>query len=404
MLFAGYPLVLADPSFRALFLVLLLAGTASAMAMAYTSVWASETFGIGPQAVGMVFVVSGLAGALGNPMLGLLSDRFGWRRPLIVGQLAVVSLAYAGYTLVTDFAAALGLVALSSFSIMGLALAVVNDIVTSMPELEKRNAVRILAAERTAWSIGVILGPVVAATIVSAAGGTRPVFAVAALIQIVTIGVVYTTRAKAVARPRAQGASRGNQATPSSPPIRKAAMGALIVALVLVMLPTQTRTMYLPLFVTTLLREPPGMVGPLFTATAIVAVATMPYIGAAADRFGAHRVLYLGALVGFGYCVLQAVSATYPQTLASQLLIGFGIALWSTSALIYLQQLMSGRAGAAGGLYVAASQVTPLLAGLLLGPIAETSGIPAAFAATAVLCLVALVLLVRARRALAASR
>ena len=55
-LLAGYPLVLAGRSFRALFLLLLLAGTASGMAMSYVSVWASETFAIGPQAVAMLFV------------------------------------------------------------------------------------------------------------------------------------------------------------------------------------------------------------------------------------------------------------------------------------------------------------------------------------------------------------
>ena len=175
-----------------------------------------------------------------------------------------------------------------------------------------------------------------------------------------------------------------------------------MLALVLIMLPTQTRTMYLPLFVTTLLREPPGMVGPLFTVTAVVATMTMPHIGAAADHFGAQRVLYLGSIVGFAYCILQAASATYPQILACQLLIGFGIALWSTSALIYLQQLMAGQAGIAGGLYVAVSQITPLLGGALIGPIAEGLGIPAAFGATAILSLVALLLLARAHRSLAA--
>ncbi len=400
-LLAGYPLVLANPPFRALFLVLLLGGTAFAMAMAYTSVWASETFSIGPRDVAMVFVVSGLAGAICNPLLGLLSDRLGRRRQLIVGQLAVVSLAYLGYTQVADFAVALGLVAFASFSIMGLALAMVDDLVGTMPALEKRDASRIVAAERTAWSIGVILGPVIAAAIVTATGDTQAVFAAAALIQVGTIAVVCMAPGKPTTRPRVPRGDGSAKADPSSP-LRPVAVGCLFLAIVLVMLPTQTRTMYLPLFVTTVLGEPPGMVGPLFTVTAVTAVLTMPYVGAAADRFGAQRVLYFGALVGFAYCALQTVSTTYPQILAGQLLVGFGIALWSTAALIYLQQLMSGRAGAVGGLYVAASQVTPLVGGLLLGPIAEVSGIPATFAATAGLCLLALLLLAMAHRALAA--
>ena len=88
------------------------------------------------------------------------------------------------------------------------------------------------------------------------------------------------------------------------------------------------------------------------------------------------------------------------------MLIGFGIALWSTSSLIYLQRLLPGRAGMAGGLYVATQQFTPVVSGLLLGPIAESRGIPAAFVATAALGAVALILLAGcpsvARHALAA--
>lgn len=400
MLFAGYPLVLSNPPFRALFLVLLFGGSAFSMSMAYTSVWASETFNIGPQAVAMVFVVNGVAGVIGNPLLGLLSDRLGWRRRLIAAQLAVVSLAYLGYTQVTDYSIALVLVALTSFSIMGLVLAMVNDLIASMPGLDRLSASRIVAAERVAWSMGIIIGPVIAAAVVSALGSTPPVFVAAALIQVATIGLVFMTRAKPAAQQRAGRTQRDSGEKASLPSLLSVAMGGLLVAMMLVMLPTQARTMFLPLFVTTVLGEPPGMVGPLFTVTATMAVVTMPYVGEAANRFGSHRILYIGALVGFTYCVLQAVCSTYTQALAVQLLIGFGIALWSTSGLIYLQQLMPGRAGAAGGLYVAAFQVTPIVGGLLLGPIAESYGISAAFAVTAALSLAALVLLARAHRAL----
>jgi predicted MFS family arabinose efflux permease len=63
------------------------------MAMSYTSVWASETFGLGPQGVAMMFVVSGAAGAIGNPLLALASDRVGSRRRFVVG-LAIVAAAH----------------------------------------------------------------------------------------------------------------------------------------------------------------------------------------------------------------------------------------------------------------------------------------------------------------------
>ncbi|MCL4465207.1 MAG: MFS transporter [Chloroflexi bacterium] len=398
---AGYPDVFAAPPFRSLFFVLLLCGTASGMSMSYVSVWAANTFGIGPQAVAMLFIASGMTGAIANPLLGLLSDRRGWRRQLIVGQLALMSLAYLGYTQATTYAVGVGLVAFSGLGVMGLAMAMVNDFVRALPETERRNVARILAVERTGWSIGIIIGPAGAAAIVTTAGGTLPVFVAAAAIQLVAGALVCTLRTGTATRRRATSVSTGAESARSSASIPTMALVQLVAALVLVMLPSQTRTMYLALFVTKVLGEPAGTVGPLFALNAVVAVLTMPYVGAAADRFGAHRVLYVGVLVGIVYCTLQTFAASYAQTLAIQTLIGFGIALWSTSALIYLQQLMPARAGTAGGLYIAVQQLAPVLSGLLLGPIAEALGIPSAFAATAALGVAALALFATAHRAVA---
>ena len=60
--------------------------------MSYTSVWAATTFGLGAQGVAMLYVVSGIAGAIGNPLIGLYSDRLRLRRPFVVGQLIVCAL------------------------------------------------------------------------------------------------------------------------------------------------------------------------------------------------------------------------------------------------------------------------------------------------------------------------
>lgn len=411
-LLAGYPLVLAAPSFRALFFVLLLAGTAQGMVMAYVAVWASETFGLGPQGVAMLFVVSGVAGAIGNPALGLASDRLGKRRLLIAAQLVVTATTYVGYTQASSYPMALGLVAFSGFGVMGLTLAIVHDLIRALPESDRRNAARILATERTGWSIGIILGPAAAAAIVTAAGDTRPAFIAAALTQLVAVAVVSRVPEIAVGRGapstapvkkgEASGSERNGRVEDGAPWTvgRQLALAVLVGGLILLTLPAQTRTMYLPLFVTQVLGEARGTVGPLFTLNAMTAVAMMPHVGSLADRFGTQRILYLGALVGVCYCTLQSVAGSYSQTLLIQVLIGLGIAFWSTSSLLYLQQLLPERAGVAGGLYLTAQQLTPVVSGLLLGPIAEVHGIPAAFSTTAVLALLAGVLLACAHRSL----
>src|SRR5688572_28950469 len=125
------------------------------MAMSYTSVWAAETFGLGPQGVAMMFVVSGAAGAVGNPVLGFLSDRTGSRRPFVVGQLIVTGIAYLGYSAAQSYELGLFLVAFSGFGIMGMTLAGVGDHVRSEPKLHGPVGLRVLSTERTAWAMGI---------------------------------------------------------------------------------------------------------------------------------------------------------------------------------------------------------------------------------------------------------
>lgn len=377
-----------------LFLVLLVSGTAAGMALAYTAVWASESFSIGPQAVAILFVVSGLTGVIINPLLGLLSDKIGHRRYLIAGQLVLTSIAYLGYTQATTYEMALGLVAVSGLGVMGVVLAMVDDLVGGIPEVSRGEVAQILAAERTGFSIGIILGPAIAAAIVSLTGGTHAVFVTAAVIQVAACGLVFKAPEKvSPGRPR-RPATTTTAGVSTRAPGRKVGMGVFLVGLMLLMLPAQTRNMYLPLFVTRVLGEAPGTVGPLFTLNACVAVITMPYVGVASDRIGAHRLLYIGACAGAAYCLAQSVAGTYGQTLAIQMMVGFAIALWSAASLIYLQRLMPENAGMAGGLYVAVQQFTPVVSGLILGPVAEGAGIPMAFAVTGGLSLVALALLV----------
>lgn len=366
------------------------------MSLSYTAVWASETFGLGPQAVAIFFVVAGAAGAIGNPLIGLASDRLGRRRPFVVGQLAISSLALIGYTRAESYELGLFLVAFSGFGVMGLALTTVGDIVRARGDLGGGRGLRVLSTERTAWAMGIIIGPAVAATIVATTADVRPAFAGAAALQMIA-GILAWRTADPPRRPRSADTHRGD----AWPRRRTAALAMLVVGLIFVALPSQARNMYIPLFITQVLAQPASAVGPAFTLNAMIAVMAMPHMGTLANRIGAQRVLYLAIAVGLAYCLLQANARSYPATLAIQSLMGITIALWSTGGLIYLQQLMPERGGMAGGLYLTVQQVTPMVSGLVLGPIAGSFGVPSAFTATAVLLALAILLIVPAHRALA---
>jgi MFS family permease len=389
--------VFGDPLFRRLFLILLFAGSAQGMAMSYTSVWAASTFDLGPQAVAWLFVVSGIVGAIGNPLIGMLSDRLATRRPFVVGQLLVCSAAFVGYTQARTYEAALALVAFAGFGVMGLVLTTVADVARGRAELPERTRLSVLSTERTAWAMGIIVGPAVAAVLVTVFDNdVRPIFLGAAVLQIVAAVMAWSIQEPSTGRARASAASIDRW-----PIGRQAALAVLVVGMVFLALPSQTRNVYMPLFVTQVLGQPFGAVGPAFTINAMTAVLAMPHVGALSNRIGAQRVLYLAIGVGFAYCALQSLATSYAATMAIQCLIGITISLWSTGALIYLQQLMPGRSGVAGGLYLTVQQVTPIVTGLVLGPIAEVYGVRATFSTSAALLLIGTPLLVLAHRAIA---
>jgi predicted MFS family arabinose efflux permease len=366
------------------------------MAMSYTSVWAATTFGLGPQGVAMLYVVSGIVGAIGNPLIGLYSDRLRLRRPFVVGQLIVCALALLGYTQTRSYEVALFLVAFSGFGVMGLTLTTVGDVARSRGDLPPAAVLRILSTERTAWAMGIIVGPAVAALIVTLTGDDlRPIFVGAAALELLAAGWAWS-----IAEPSRHGAARPRVGG-AWPRGRQVGLALLVVGMIFLALPAQTRNMYMPLYVTQVLGQPFGAVGPAFTLNACTAVLVMPHVGALSGRIGAQRVLYLGIGVGCLYCALQSVAPTYLFTLLLQCLIGITISLWSTGALIYLQALLPDRSGVAGGLYLTVQQLTPVVSGLALGPIAAAYGIGATFATTAALQVLALVLLVAAHRAVA---
>jgi MFS family permease len=370
------------------------------MVTSYTSVWAASTFGLGPQGVAMLYVVSGIVGAIGNPLIGLYSDRIGRRRPFVVGQLVVCSIALLGYTQAHSYEMALFVVAFSGFGVMGLSLTSVADAARARGDLEPTTVLRILSTERTAWAMGIIVGPAVAAAIVTLTGeDLRPIFVGAAGLQLLAAAWAWSLR-ESPPTATTRAARLGAQ----WPRGRQAALALLVLGMIFLALPAQTRNMYMPLFVTQVLGQPFAAVGPAFTINAFTAVLIMPHVGALSSRIGAQRVLYLGIGVGFVYCTLQSVATTYLVTLLIQCLIGVTISLWSTGALIYLQQLMPDRSGAAGGLYLTVQQLTPVLSGLVLGPIAEQYGIRATFSTTAALLLVSAGILIVAHRAVARPR
>ncbi|HEY8477143.1 MAG TPA: MFS transporter, partial [Chloroflexota bacterium] len=157
------------------------------------------------------------------------------------------------------------------------------------------------------------------------------------------------------------------------------ALGLLFTALVLLFSAAWARNIFVPLQVTEAFGLPATAVGPAFTATAVAATLLMPTLGQITPRVGTTAVLLLGALLGIGYCTVEALLQSYPLLLLNQTLLGAGIAIWTVGGLLMAQEIAPDRAGTASATYVGAAQLAPVVSAVLLGGVAEVAGIRGAF-------------------------
>ncbi|HEY8477894.1 MAG TPA: MFS transporter, partial [Chloroflexota bacterium] len=163
----GFALTFARPVYRTIFLVLLALGTNAGIFLSYTSLWARTVLDATPGLASVLFLAYGLAGSVGNTLLGIWSDRLRRRVPLIVGSTATASLAVASMAFIPSFPLAVVACALAGVNAFSPTLALASDHVRHDASLPSATAPVVIATERMAWSLGILIGPAIAAALLA---------------------------------------------------------------------------------------------------------------------------------------------------------------------------------------------------------------------------------------------
>ena len=145
--------------------------------------------GFGALAIGIVFLCSGLAETVVNPLLGRLSDRRGRLLPIRLA-LAASLLVAGAFAFASRPALLVALVALAAISFGGIytpGMALVSDRAEAVGLAQGLG----FGIMNTAWALGNMTGPVAGGALAEAAGDALP-YLLAAGLCLLTLAVTFT--------------------------------------------------------------------------------------------------------------------------------------------------------------------------------------------------------------------
>ncbi|HXI17896.1 MAG TPA: MFS transporter [Chloroflexota bacterium] len=376
--FSGIPLALGDATYRPLFLFFLALGSAAGLWLNFVSVWLAQNLGATPAQVGWFFSVSFLAAALGNFSMPMLAERIGSRKSVALGLMAIgvpgaIGMAFAnGYWMalisITPLWFGAGLFAL----LIGLA----GDVARARAGVGERDqSGTVIAALQTAMAVGMTLSPLLGGWLYEQTGQLRPGVLLALVPHLVATWILWRyvreDREDRGEGPQAPAQKRG------SPSQTSGKLGlALLTFLVLSALFRlgDARAPFESLYAAQELGASKAQVGLLITTLAALQLVLTPVMGRLTDRVGAGRMTAAGILCLSVHGFLLAGSTSYWQQLVLLVLTAAGLAIGSSAAFVYAQQLAPGRAATATGWLNACFFLGLMGGSALAGRVVELAG------------------------------
>ncbi len=250
----------------------------------------AQELGASTAAIGLLFAVYAVGLVLATPVLGTLSDRFGRRRPMLIGSVGLVAA-----TVLFAMADTYPLLVTARF-VQGVAAAAVwtAGVALVAEVTEPRNLGKVMGVVMTCMSVGLILGPPVGGLLEHAGNHSTP-FIVVTGVAVVSGLVQYFL----IHDP--ERADDGGEVAPARALLADPVMRNTIIAVFLASTALSMLEPILPLDLTTRLLAGPLAIGLVFGAATLANGATSPFVGALTDRYpSGRRKLMAGGLVGAG--------------------------------------------------------------------------------------------------------
>jgi SET family sugar efflux transporter-like MFS transporter len=360
--------VLRDPLYRAFFLVPLVVQVGVGAAFPFVSLWAARVLGADPTRIGLLFTVSGLAGVASTVLIGAATDRTGRRVGWLLAIQALAVAAWVGMAFTTSYTGAITLNTLASIGGSTLVFALLGDWLRHRRE---PRAAEVHSTVRFALALGFLAGPMLGGLLAGRLGFSVLFLATA---LAMAVGLLSTLRWFHDAPPSEAPLTDAKPRSGSTWPFVLYTLGSVIAFAAL-----PSRFILIPLFVTDRLGATIEMVGLLFTFAVVCELPLFLLVGRLVQRFGAVRLL----AAGFGAQVLYFTGLTlateFWQLIAIEPLFAFTVATTANIGMLYVQDLLPRRTGAAVASSGAAFQLGPVLSAPLLGYLSTELGWSGAF-------------------------
>ncbi|MFG1173779.1 MFS transporter [Erwiniaceae bacterium CAU 1747] len=386
-----------NPVSLAFMAITFMVGIAGALQAPTLSLFLSREVDVRPFWVGLFYTVNAVAGIVVSLLLAKRSDNRGDRRMLI---LFCCLIAVANAVLFAFNRHYLTLITLGVMlsAIASVAMPQIFALAREYADSSAREAVMFSSVMRAQMSLAWVIGPPLSFSLVLNFGFTT-MFIIAALLFVVCSAMTVFTLPSV---PRALPTAAMPVAEVSG--LKHSDVRLLFIASVLMWSCNSMYIIDMPLYISSTLGLPDPLAGLLMGTAAGLEIPVMLLAGRYARRTGKRKLMLLavgcGALFYLGLILFRDRVALMVLQLFNAVFIGIIAGI----GMIWLQDLMPGRPGAATTLFTNSVSTGIILAGLLQGIVAENFGHHAVYVLALVMALVSLVLTWRIREARAEHR
>ncbi len=384
--------VLRDPVYRSMFLILVAQGVVFGSQMPFMPLWAQDRLGAGTIEVGVVGVVASIVSTIFGFAYGMATDRTRRRVAWLVAAygLAIPLRIFLAY--VTDLTVGAAAYAIASMAMFVLHFAILGDWFRYRNEPRGAEITNIV---RLGFTSGWLIGSFGAGWWVARFGYDGLYLATAALQVLSFVLLVVGVRDAPIQSDPVARSAGGGIADPetwrefSRPEVAwylasTVCMGAAGVA----------RMTLLPLYLreaVTAEGEALGTeaIGMVFGIETVWEIPVALLAGAVVRRVGVSRVLQAGIVASVMYFAAVAATSTFLPFMVIEALYATVVTTTFGFGIVHMQHMIPDRGGTAIAMYNAAGTVGPVFAAPLLGWVAVEIGWTAMFAMASMLSVAA---------------
>ena len=353
--------------YAAFMMVAFMMGIAGALQAPTLSLYLSREVGVQPFWVGLFYTVNAVAGIVVSLALAKRSDSRGDRRKLImfcclmaVGNALLFAFNRHYLTLITC--------GVLLASIANAAMPQLFALAREYADSSAREVVMFSSVMRAQLSLAWVIGPPLAFMLALNYGFTA-MFSIAAAIFAISLALIALTL-PSVARVEQPSEAEQNQLSGW----KDSNVRMLFIASTLMW---TCNTMYIidmPLWISSDLGLPDSLAGILMGTAAGLEIPAMILAGYYVKRFGKRRMMVTAVAAGVMFYVGLIFFHSHTSLLVLQLFNAVFIGIVAGIGMLWFQDLMPGRAGAATTLFTNSISTGVILAGIVQGALAQSFG------------------------------